>query len=109
MCNLSFLYIGRVHGEISGCTVLGEVHPASAQNKSLISDTVCNGNVKGAYILNGRPLTEKMCAHVRESYARPRKCGHWVQGTPFISNSALIPVCDLSSWPGARGPRPVEM
>ena len=33
------LYIGRVHGSISGCTVLGEVHPVSAQNKSLISDT----------------------------------------------------------------------
>ena len=26
-------------GAISGCTVLWEVHPASAQNKSLISDT----------------------------------------------------------------------
>ena len=36
------LYIGRVHGAISGCTVLCEVHPASAQNKSLISDTVGN-------------------------------------------------------------------
>ena len=38
LSNLSFLYIGRVHGAISGCTVLGEVHPVSAQNKSLISD-----------------------------------------------------------------------
>ena len=28
-----------VHGAISRCTVLGEVHPVSAQNKSLISDT----------------------------------------------------------------------
>ena len=38
---LSYLlsYIGRVHREISGCTVLGEVHPVSAQNKSVISDT----------------------------------------------------------------------
>ena len=36
---LLLLYIGRVHGAISGCTVLGEVHPVSAQNKSLISDT----------------------------------------------------------------------
>ena len=27
-------------GAISGCTVLGEVHPVSAQNKSLILDTV---------------------------------------------------------------------
>ena len=26
-------------GAISGCTVLWEVHPASAQDKSLISDT----------------------------------------------------------------------
>ena len=40
LSNLSFLYIRRVHGAISGCTVLWEVHPASAQNKSLISDTV---------------------------------------------------------------------
>ena len=39
LSSLSFLYIGRVHGAISGCTVLGEVHPVSAQNKSLISDT----------------------------------------------------------------------
>ena len=37
--HLLLLYIGRVHGAISGCTVLWEVHPASAQNKSLISDT----------------------------------------------------------------------
>ena len=29
-----------MHGAISGCTVLGEVHPVSAQHKSLISDTV---------------------------------------------------------------------
>ena len=38
--HLLLRYIGRVHGSISGCTVLWEVHPASAQNKSLISDTV---------------------------------------------------------------------
>ena len=37
--HLLLLYTGRVHGAISGCTVLWEVHPASAQNKSLISDT----------------------------------------------------------------------
>ena len=42
LSNLSFLYIGRVHGAITGCTVLGEVHLVSAQNKSLISDTVAN-------------------------------------------------------------------
>ena len=30
----------KVHGAISGCTLLGEVHPVSAQNKGLISDTV---------------------------------------------------------------------
>ena len=29
-----------MHGAISGCTVLWEVHPTSAQNKSLISDTM---------------------------------------------------------------------
>ena len=39
LSHLSLLYIGRVHGAISGCTVLGEVHPVSAQTKSLISDT----------------------------------------------------------------------
>ena len=33
------LYIGRVHGQLSGCTVLGDLHPVVAQNKSLISDT----------------------------------------------------------------------
>ena len=36
---LLLLYIGRVHGAISGCTILGELHSVSAQNKSLISDT----------------------------------------------------------------------
>ena len=45
LSNLSFLCIGRVHGAISGCTVLGEVHPVSAQNKSLISDTVLKENI----------------------------------------------------------------
>ena len=39
LSDLILLHIRRVHGEISGCTVLWEVHPASAQNKSLISDT----------------------------------------------------------------------
>ena len=39
LSHLLLLYVGRVHGAISGCTVLWEVHPASAQNKSLISDT----------------------------------------------------------------------
>ena len=43
------LYIGRVHGAISGCTVLGEVHPASAQNKSLISDTAIKLHVKNVF------------------------------------------------------------
>ena len=34
LSNLLLLYnIGRVHGAISGCTVLGEVHPVSAENK----------------------------------------------------------------------------
>ena len=37
---LLLLCIGRVHGAISGCTVLEEMHPVSAQNKSLISDIV---------------------------------------------------------------------
>ena len=39
------LYIGRVHGPFSACTVLKEVHPVSAQNNSLISDTAkCIGS-----------------------------------------------------------------
>ena len=42
LSQLLLLYIERVHGAISGCTVLWEVHPASAQNKSLISDTVAD-------------------------------------------------------------------
>ena len=33
------IYIWKVHGAISGCTVLWNVHPTSAQNKSLILDT----------------------------------------------------------------------
>ena len=42
LSHLLLLYIGRVHEAISGCTVLWELHPVSvsAQNKSLISDTV---------------------------------------------------------------------
>ena len=39
--HLLLLYIGRVHGAISGCAVLWEVHPVSAQNDSLILDTGC--------------------------------------------------------------------
>ena len=53
LSHLLLLYIGRVHGAISGCTVLWEVHPASAQNKSLISDTTpCGHNF-------GHPLDRK--------------------------------------------------
>ena len=37
---LSLLHNRRVHGEFSGRTVLGEVHPVGTQNKTLISDTV---------------------------------------------------------------------
>ena len=40
LSHLLLLYIGRVHGAISGCTVLWEVHSVSAPNKTLISDTV---------------------------------------------------------------------
>ena len=38
--SLSLLHSRRVHGENPGCTVLREVHPVGAQNKTLISDTV---------------------------------------------------------------------
>ena len=34
--NLSLLHIRRVHGENPGRTVLGEVDPVDAQNKTLI-------------------------------------------------------------------------
>ena len=44
LSHLLLLYTGRVYGSISGCTVLWEVHPASAQNKSLISDTDMHRN-----------------------------------------------------------------
>ena len=33
------LHNKRVHGKIAGRTVLGEVHPVGAPNKTLISDT----------------------------------------------------------------------
>ena len=39
LSHLLILYTGRVHGSISGCTVFRVHPPASAQNKSLISDT----------------------------------------------------------------------
>ena len=32
LSHLLLIYFGRVHGDISGCIVLWEVHPASAQN-----------------------------------------------------------------------------
>ena len=35
----SLLHIRRVHGKISMRTILGEVHPVGAQNKTSISDT----------------------------------------------------------------------
>ena len=34
-----WLHIRRLHGEIPGRTVLGEMHPAGARNTMLISDT----------------------------------------------------------------------
>ena len=49
LSHLLLLYVGRVHGAISGCTVLWEVHPASAQNKSLISDTVPSSFITSHY------------------------------------------------------------
>ena len=50
---LLLLYIGRVHGEISGCTVLGEVHPVSAQN---INTIVCISNKGIAICLKSSSL-----------------------------------------------------
>ena len=40
LSHLLLLCIGRVHGAISVCTDIWEVHHVSAENKSLISDTV---------------------------------------------------------------------
>ena len=37
LSHLLLLYIERVHGAISGCTVSWAVHSASAQNKTLVS------------------------------------------------------------------------
>ena len=39
LSHLLYLHIMRVHGEITGRTFLGEVHPVGAPNKILISDT----------------------------------------------------------------------
>ena len=39
LSHLLLLYIERMQGAISRCTVLCELHPANVQNKSLISDT----------------------------------------------------------------------
>ena len=47
--HLLLLCIGRVHGTISGWTVLWEVHPVSAQTKSFISDT--DVSIKGSFEL----------------------------------------------------------
>ena len=49
LSHLLLLYIGRVHGAISGCTVLGEMHPVSAHKKSLISDTECQNKEESDY------------------------------------------------------------
>ena len=39
LSQLLYLHINRVHEKIPGRTVLGQVHPVGAQNKTLISDT----------------------------------------------------------------------
>ena len=43
----------RVHGENPGCTVLREVHPVGAQNKTLISDTALILDKRVSYLLHG--------------------------------------------------------
>ena len=53
--NLLLLHIRRVHVENPRRTVLGEVHPVSAQNKTLISDTVTD--YIGLYIAYTKPYT----------------------------------------------------
>ena len=45
LSHLSLLYIGRVHGAISGCTVLWEVYPASAQNDSYTPHFILGSNI----------------------------------------------------------------
>ena len=60
--HLLLLYIGRVHGTISVCAVLWELHPASAQNNSLISDTV-RWNVFPVRIV--ATMQTQLCLHGR--------------------------------------------
>ena len=57
--HLLLLYIGRVHGAISGCTVLWEVHPVSAQNKSLISNTAKRNDIMIKIRMPASALLEK--------------------------------------------------
>ena len=68
LSHLLLLYIGRVHGAISRCTVLWEVHPASAQNKSLISDT---GLIIRVDLATG--FSERNCSHSQYNLAGPVK------------------------------------
>ena len=69
LSHLLLLYIGRVHGAISGCTVLWEVHPASAQNKSLISDTVSNIYIVAMVIQHWAHTLENECLSVKNCEA----------------------------------------
>ena len=72
LSHLLLLYIGRVHGAISGCTVLLEVHPASAQNKNLISDTAKghDTSTNSTQLLSrvGTSLCNSMCHSLKTQY-----------------------------------------
>ena len=52
----SLLYIGRVHGGMSGCVILGAVHPVSAKNKNLLFLTL-HYNMQPPQILTFRRYT----------------------------------------------------
>ena len=93
LSHLLLLYIGKVHGANSGCTDLGEVHPVSAQNKSLISDTVRAYSISRRYC---RPILNKALS----------------KGHKSLSRSLWGTLVDLQSWiksqsaeylPSARG------
>ena len=86
------LYIGRVHGAISGCTVLVEVHPVSAQNKSLISDT--GGLIELLYC----GLVCKGYTCICSDRLPPKKSGKhvWVTKKP-TNKAALGPLLSLEN------------
>ena len=88
------LYIGRVHAAISGCTLvdLCEVHPASAKNKSLISDTA-RVFITWIWLIVSQPeaiVQTKRCGRAKvKAYILSIEClwqaqGHYFQGLVMV-------------------------